>query len=141
MTAERLLARLDAVRRVGDGRWIARCPAHDDKGPSLSIRELPDLRVLLHCFSGCSANDVLGAIGLKFGDLFERPLGHIARGERPPFVARDALQALAYEATVAQIAAEDLARGKGLSPEDRDRLALAASRIREGAALAGGARQ
>ena len=39
MTAATILDRLDGVRPTGDGRWIARCPAHDDRSPSLSIRE------------------------------------------------------------------------------------------------------
>jgi DNA primase len=47
MSAEALLAHLDKVRRTGAGRWIARCPAHDDKSPSLAIRELDDGRTLI----------------------------------------------------------------------------------------------
>ena len=62
--ADLLLSRLDGVRRTGSGRWIARCPAHDDRRPSLSVRELDDGRTLLHCFSGCSPDAVLDAIGL-----------------------------------------------------------------------------
>jgi len=34
--ADILLARLDGVKRTGPDRWIARCPAHDDKRPSLA---------------------------------------------------------------------------------------------------------
>jgi len=48
--AQRLLDRLDGVKRVADGRWMAKCPAHEDKRPSLSIRETDDGRVLLHCY-------------------------------------------------------------------------------------------
>ena len=39
MTADRLLQHLTGTRSTGRGTWIARCPAHDDKHPSLSIRE------------------------------------------------------------------------------------------------------
>jgi len=47
MTAERLLAKLEGVRRTRVDRWIARRPAHDDRRPSLAIRELEDGRILL----------------------------------------------------------------------------------------------
>lgn len=63
------LARLDGVKRHGD-RYTAKCPAHDDHTPSLSIREGSDGRILLHCFAGCSVDQVVGAMGLKIVDLF-----------------------------------------------------------------------
>ena len=47
MTAVALLDRLDKVRPTGAGTWVARCPAHDDRGPSLSVRELDDGRIEL----------------------------------------------------------------------------------------------
>jgi hypothetical protein len=48
----------EAIARALNGRrcrngWSARCPAHDDHNPSLSITEDRDGRVLLHCFAGC----------------------------------------------------------------------------------------
>ena len=48
----------------------AQCPAHDDRDPSLSIRECDDGKVLVHCFAGCKTEDILGALGLAWGDLF-----------------------------------------------------------------------
>jgi hypothetical protein len=59
-----------APRRAGEGRWMALCPAHDDRNPSLSIRETRD-RVLIHCFAGCPTEAVLDALRLGWGDLFE----------------------------------------------------------------------
>lgn len=65
-----LIDRLDGVRKTGTDRYIAKCPAHDDGDPSLSIRELPDGRILLHCFSGgCGGLDILSAIGLEWQDV------------------------------------------------------------------------
>ena len=58
MSAEILLSKLDKVKRTGAGRWLACCPAHADKGPSLSLRETDDGRVLVYCFAGCSAVDI-----------------------------------------------------------------------------------
>ena len=56
-------------RRSGDS-WTARCPAHDDSTPSLSISEGDDSRVLLHCQAGCTLDAVLSALGLDVADLF-----------------------------------------------------------------------
>jgi len=53
MTAEAFAA-LVAASRTGSGRWQARCPAHQHRSPSLSIRAGSDGRVLLHCFAGCA---------------------------------------------------------------------------------------
>ena len=64
-----LISRLDAVRRITDSRYIAKCPAHDDGDPSLSIRQLPDSRILIKCFAGCGALDVLESVSLDWGVL------------------------------------------------------------------------
>jgi hypothetical protein len=77
MDAEDLIARLDAVRTTGPDRWIARCPAHLDRHPSLAIRGLKDGRTLLHCFAGCPVDSVVSALGLRLSDLFPpRPSDH-----------------------------------------------------------------
>ena len=64
-----VLSRLDRVRRSGKG-WLARCPAHDDHAPSLSIAEGPDGRVLLRCHAGCETEAVVWTLGLSMRDLF-----------------------------------------------------------------------
>ena len=71
-----LLNRLDHVRPSGKDRWTARCPAHEDRDPSLSIAVTPDDRILLHCHAGCGGADVVAAIGLSLSDLFPEPLDH-----------------------------------------------------------------
>ena len=58
---ERLLSRLDGVRRRGGGA-MARCPAHDDRTPSLSITQADNGNVLWKCFAGCSQADVTQAL-------------------------------------------------------------------------------
>src|SRR5687767_9180806 len=101
MSIDTLLSQLSGVKRTGDGRWIARCPAHDDKHPSLSIRELGDGRLLLHCFAGCSIQEVLGAVSLDFDSLFpERAIADHVKREPRPFSAIDALRCVAHEATL-----------------------------------------
>lgn len=60
---------LDNVRPTGAG-WQARCPAHDDEHPSLSVDEGDDGRVLLYCHAGCSIDAIVGALDLTLADLF-----------------------------------------------------------------------
>ena len=57
------------VRQVGAGRWMAQCPAHDDRGPSLQFTEKPDGKVLVCCHAGCPTEAVLSAIGWEWGHL------------------------------------------------------------------------
>lgn len=58
------------ARRTGAGRWSARCPAHSDRSPSLSIAEGRGGRVLLHCWAGCDLKTVLKSAGLSMDSLF-----------------------------------------------------------------------
>ncbi len=78
-----VLARLKGVKRSGDG-WLARCPAHDDRNPSLSIGEGGDGRVLLNCHAGCQPGAVVKAIDLDLSDLFPDSGGD---GARPEIIA------------------------------------------------------
>ena len=57
MTADRLRSRLHRAKQTGPGRWLASCPAHDDRRASLSIRELDDGTVLIRCFVEYAAAD------------------------------------------------------------------------------------
>ncbi len=56
-------------RKSGNG-WMAQCPAHDDKNPSLSLRDV-DGKVLVHCHAGCEQDAVVGA--LKAFGLWTEP--------------------------------------------------------------------
>jgi archaellum biogenesis ATPase FlaH len=66
---ERVLARLDGVRRESDGGFVARCPAHDDSRPSLRVARGDSGNCLLHCRAGCSTDAVLRSLGLRMSDL------------------------------------------------------------------------
>jgi hypothetical protein len=73
MSAESLARALEA-RRSGSS-WMAKCPAHEDSNPSLSIREV-ECKVLLHCHAGCTQSDVIDALkarGLWQPDGTENP--------------------------------------------------------------------
>jgi len=138
MSAEILLSKLDKVKRTGAGRWLACCPAHADKGPSLSIRETDDGRVLLHDFgAGCSAVDILAAVGLELRDLYPEPLAVHHKPERRPFPAVDVLRCIAFESLVVSAAAVALLAGEPFGPAERERLILATSRIQGALSAAG----
>lgn len=68
------LDRDDCDPRGPDHKYTARCPAHEDRSPSLSVGEGVDGRVLLHCFAGCPTADIVRALELGWPDLF--PPGH-----------------------------------------------------------------
>jgi len=129
MIAEVLLSRLDGVRRTGVDRWLAKCPAHDDKQPSLAVREVDVDRVLVKCFAGCAVESVLAAIGLTFDALYPARPTHRGKPERRPFPAADILRAMVSEALIVAVAASTIGNGGELSTQDRERVMLAASRL------------
>lgn len=69
MKVEQILELVENVE-LRDNAYIAKCPSHDDNKNSLSIAEGNDGRILVHCFAGCSHQDVLNSLGLKSKDLF-----------------------------------------------------------------------
>ncbi|MFZ2541002.1 MAG: DNA primase [Gallionella sp.] len=137
MSALTLLDTLEKVKQTKPGSWLACCPAHEDRTASLSVRELDDGRILVHCFASCSVEEVLGAIGLTFDALYPVKEIHHGKSERRPFPAADILRAIAFESTLVLIAAADLLAGNPFNETDRERLALAVSRI-QAALTAGG---
>ena len=65
--------RAEQLMRALGGRWhgnygTACCPAHDDRNPSLSIRDGEAGIFLLHCFTGCQYRDIRAALKSKLGD-------------------------------------------------------------------------
>jgi putative DNA primase/helicase len=60
MNAETIAKALGG-RKAG-GAWMARCPAHDDRTPSLSIRDADDNKVLVRCHAGCNQERVIAAL-------------------------------------------------------------------------------
>ena len=137
---EALLVRLEKVTARGSG-FMACCPAHDDSTPSLGVRELEDGTVLVHCFGGCSVEQVLSAVGLEFDALFPpKTAADRTPRVRVPFNAADVLEALDLELMIVQVCAADMAQGKTIEEGDLKRLALAADRINDARALARGER-
>ena len=91
MTLDDLLSRLDGVRQRG-AKWSGRCPAHDDRTPSLSISE-GDKGVLLKCWAGCTTQEICTTLGIGQADLFyDSGLPRNSRpAPKPPRLDRRAL--------------------------------------------------
>lgn len=122
MNAAEFLSKLEKVKRTADGEWVGCCPSHEDRSPSLAVKETKDGRILVHCFAGCKFEDVCGAVGVEIQDLFpERPPSdnHV----KPlPFNPRTLLKAMVFNYTMVAVCASDMAQGRPLSPETKDRL-------------------
>jgi hypothetical protein len=121
MPAISLINRLDHCRKVRDGEWIARCPAHDDRSPSLSIKDEGDGRTLIHCFAGCGANEILKSVGMELQDLYP-PTDKNYHAERQ-FKERT------IDELVVDISIADMNAGKRLSEDDKARCRAALHRI------------
>lgn len=80
MQIDEILSRFNNVKTCGNGQYVACCPAHDDKKQSLSVG-YKDGKILLNCFAGCEARDIVAAVGLQMSDLFEE---HHSGAYMPP---------------------------------------------------------
>lgn len=129
MSADILLDRLERVKQTGADRWRARCPAHDGKSQTLSIRETDEGRVLVHCFAGCDVPDVLAAVGLTVSALFEKVTLYNVTATKSAFPAREALALVDHEVLVATLIVGDILKARRADTDQWQRLALCASRI------------
>lgn len=132
MNVDALLGRLQRVRSYGPGRWLTSCfgPLHEhgDRNPSLSVRDVGD-KLLLKCFAGCGAADIVSALGLQLSDLFEKPLDHHVRPSHSRIPPRDLLELISEETSVVAIIAADFLGNKAIDEPTWERLAKAAQRI------------
>lgn len=131
MSVTDVLSRLESVRETGADRWLAKCPAHDDRSPSLSIRQADDGTVLLHDFAGCSALEIVQSIGLELADLF--PDSQVRRADlvrgAPRLSAADRLELVEHEITTAALILDKVSRRREVSDDQWHRIAQAAERI------------
>ena len=116
--------------RSGKDEYQCLCPAHNDRTASLSIKNLADGRILIHCFAGCAANDILGAVGLTFDDIVPKRIGDFKPVSKP-FNPYAVLKAISNETLLVALAGLEVSNGKTLPPEDKDRLIIAVNRLRE----------
>ena len=130
MTTNTLLNTLVKVKQTNHSTWIACCPAHDDKNPSLAIRQVDDGRILIHCFAGCPTESVLNAVNLSFSDIQPEQLnGNNFKPLKRIFNAHTALEILRYESLITLETAKSLDRGEILSEDSLERLKKCIERI------------
>jgi len=130
MTIETFLNKLHKVKKRGHGQWMALCPVHGEKTPSLSIKD-DNGTILIHCF-GCGAGgvDVCGAVGVEPSELFP-PSDHVDYERKPYrsyFPADQVLEALSTETLIVHMISKDMLTNS-IDQETRERLILAVERI------------
>jgi hypothetical protein len=113
VTVEEFLSRLDRVKKAGTG-WVARCPAHEDRTPSLGVSEGDDGRVLVVCHAGCTVDAILVALGLGIRDLFPEGGGGEGASRR---TRRQAVQAVQVRPRLVTVDGERVDRADGLTVE------------------------
>lgn len=135
---DEILSRLSKVKRTGSNNWLACCPAHEDRSPSLTIHAVDDGRILVKCFAGCSFEEIVNAVGVGWEPWFppKPPQQDSVPPTRRPFPAADVLEALSFECIVIAVHAGDMAQGQQLTDKDKARLWLAFERFEEGRRLA-----
>lgn len=139
-TVDKLLSRLQRVKRTGPGRWIASSPTREDRHPSLAIRELDDGRILVHDFGGDDVASIMAAVGLDLADLFPDRTGQFTNRVARPFNASDVLALVSFESSVAVMVCSDVLRNRAVSEVDFNRLLTAAQRLADAAEVCHGYR-
>ncbi len=112
----------ELVHQLG-GRWhgasgIARCPAHDDRTPSLSVRDGDGGRLLTHCFSGCRPEAVWAALrdrGLAGGDAGPGTVRQVPRRRDNSDRGRSALDIWRATRPAQGSPVEDYLRSRGIT--------------------------
>ena len=106
MSLENIIAKLDKVKRVNGTQYKALCPVHNEKTPSLSIKEASNGDVIAYCF-GCGATgiDVVSALGLEKSELFRE--SYQMNEEKPDYETQQKKQYLDDVSKLSQTLAND----------------------------------
>lgn len=133
MNIDILLSKLDKPRQTAPNKWLACCPAHDDRSPSLAIKTIDDGKILLHCFSGCSVSEIVESLSLKLADLMpESPRGYGQARQKPPrFNKSELFDLLIFESLLIALAIKEMLSGRRLDEADLLRIERAESLIFE----------
>jgi len=135
---DNLLSRLKKVKKTGNDSFIACCPAHDDKSPSMTIREVENGKLLIHCFAECSIENIIGSIGLDFDDIMpDKVDDEIRRSRKIPFSPSDVLACVKADAKYLYLVFCDIDKGNALTPDNLEYAKRAAARIYSASELGG----
>jgi hypothetical protein len=116
-----LLSKVHKLKKTGDGKWLACCPAHDDKSPSLAIK-LADDRILIHCFAGCDVSAIVSAFGLELSDLMPESKRHSRPdNKRPKFNKSEMFDRIVEESAILVVAIRQVFSGTPLNDDDMAR--------------------
>ena len=129
-----ILDRLDLVKESSNGRWRAKCPSHSSDASrkrTLSVGAADSGAVLLNCFVGCSAEQIVNAVGLELKDLFPRDDYIKNHNHRPRKDLRAIMNNAQHAATFVEVGARALLRGEQMAPDDKKMLAEAANHLWE----------
>jgi len=128
---DKVLSRLEKIKQRQDGQWSARCPAHEDKSPSLSVRETDEGAVLIKCFAGCTFEKIFSSLNLDPSEAFPPKHKSGKEPKRTPrsTTAAHALELLSEEAGFVAMYANNLYKNVALTARDRDRLNTSTGRI------------
>jgi len=138
MTIQTLLSRLRRVKKKGNNSWEACCPAHDDKTPSLSIKD-DNGTILIHCFGQqCHVADIASAVGMDLSDLFPPTDNYNPHKpqKRINHEASNVLFGLVLEVVAVEMLCEELAARIDIDEFTQVRLKLASERMRSALAYA-----
>jgi len=137
MKTHEFLSRLEKVRKTGDDSWIACCPSHSDRSPSLTVSEKEE-RLLIHCFAGCSTAEIVGAVGMELSDLFPERIPITGNKQiKKRFMPQDVIQCLSGETLFLILMAESMLRKEPIPESDYERLKVAHRRFANAAKAAG----
>lgn len=132
MSIETFLNRLNKVTQKGNGKWLACCPVHNDKSPSLAI-DVEDGKVLIHCF-GCGATgpEVAHQLGIDISELFppnDFDYENYTNQSRKYFNSGQVIDALFDEILISTIIIDGIIKDPSQALQVKDRLVTALSRI------------
>jgi putative DNA primase/helicase len=118
-----LTSRLDFCKQVKKDQYVARCPAHADSSPSLSIGlGRNGDRIVINCYAGCTPEEVVSSVGLSIADLFpDDPYEHVSNGRRRKTTPD-------IDELIIKIAIADKGKGRAVNPSDRKSFAAAVKR-------------
>ena len=133
MLIEAIKSKLNKVRPSGKDRWMACCPAHEDKSRSLMFGDKPH-KVSIHCFAGCTVEEITSAMGMRVSDLYKDSLTPINRDR---YRYRALQKEMEHVTIVLQMYDSDLRQGNEIDTakyckaiSERDRITRQMSRLR-----------
>ena len=124
-----LLSKLEKVKSNGSCKWLACCPSHADKSPSLAIKLVDNEKILIHCFAGCATSEVLEAIGLDMSNLYPDSTKYQKSSKPPKFNKYELFDRIVFESIILSLAIRHLLDGSTLNEKDLARVLLAESLI------------